>query len=530
MDYFVYRNFTSENLFQGFEIGFSAYNDISEIPIAKNYVWFYLPEIKIQTNDLVDEIEGYKEKLELLLNQIPQDKTIIAFTICPFFVINYQNFDFRISVNISKYNQFLYDLASARNHFKVIDFTDFNKEMSIPIFDWKYYYLSQSMISPRLNSKFSKWFNLKINSIENKRKKCLVLDLDNTLWGGILGEDGIENLKIGDTYPGLAYLHFQEAILEAANAGIILAICSKNNEEDVVEVFEKHPFQLIKFNKISAYRINWQDKVTNIQEIAEELNIGLDSIVFIDDNPVERERVNQFLPEVTIPDFPESPYLMVKYFKNIYDEYFQTYRLTNEDLNKTSQYISNAERNVFKKSFTSIEDYLKSLVMELNIYEASKFTIPRIAQMTQKTNQFNLTTKRYNEDDIKNKVLNGDLVICVSVKDKFGDNGISILSIIDIDNSSAFIDSFLLSCRILGRNIEFAFLNFLINLLHEKNIKYLKSIYIPSNKNKQTENFFEKMNFDLVHIEDNGTKHYNLKITKKRKIEDYFKIKFISNE
>lgn len=530
MDYFVYRNFTTENLFQGFDIGFSGYNDISDIPTAKNYIWFYLPEIKIATNDIVEEIQGYKGKLELLLNQLPEDKTIIAFSICPLFVINYQNFDFRINVSISKYNQFLYKLASSRNNFKVIDITDFNEVIDMPIFDWKYYYLSQSMISPRLNSKFSNWFKLKINSFESKRKKCLILDLDNTLWGGILGEDGIANLKIGDTYPGLAYLHFQEAILEAANAGIILAICSKNNEDDVVEVFEKHPFQLIKFNKISAYRINWQDKVTNIQEIAEELNIGLDSIVFIDDNPVERERVKQMLPEVTVPDFPESPYLMVKYFKNIYDQYFQAYRLTNEDLNKTSQYISNAERNVFKKAFSSVDDYLKSLEMELNIFEASNFTIPRIAQMTQKTNQFNLTTKRYTEDDINNKLLNGDLVYCVAVKDKFGDNGISILSIVTFENDTAFIDTFLLSCRILGRNIEGAFLNYLINLLQDRNIKYLKSIYIPSGKNKQTENFFEKMNFILEKIEVDGTKHYFLEITKKRIIEEYYQIKFIPNE
>jgi FkbH-like protein len=530
MDYFLYRNFTAENLFQGFDIRFSGYNDISELPTTKTYIWFYIPEIKIATSDIVDEIKGYKGKLELLLNQIPEDKTIIAFTICPLFVINYQNFDFRINTCISEYNHFLYNQASTRINFKVIDFTDFYNVIDIPVFDWKYYYLSQSMISPRLNSKFSNWFNLKINSIENKRKKCLILDLDNTLWGGILGEDGIENLKIGDTYPGLSYLHFQEAILEAANAGIILAICSKNNEEDVFEVFEKHPFQLIKLNKISAYRINWQDKATNIQEIAEELNIGLDSIVFIDDNPVERERVSQMLPEVAVPDFPESPYLMVKYFKNIYDQYFQAYKLTNEDLNKTSQYISNAERNLFKQSFTSVDDYLKSLEMELHIYEASKFTIPRIAQMTQKTNQFNLTTKRYSEDDIILKVRNNDLVNCVAVKDKFGDNGISILSIINIENKTAFLDSFLLSCRILGRDIEVVYLNYIINLLQEKGIKYLKSCYIPSNKNKQTENFFEKMSFELINIEENGVKHYKLEITKKRKIEEFYKINFISNE
>ena len=530
MDYFVYRNFTAENLFKGFDIAFSGYNDISETPISRNYIWFYLPEIKIKTTDIVDEIKGYKGKLELLLNQLPEDKTIIAFTIAPLFIINFQNYNFSVNAAIAEYNLFLYDLALSKTNFKVLDFSDFIDKLDTPVIDWKYYYLSQSIISPRHNTKFSKWFILKIQSIENKRKKCLILDLDNTLWGGILGEDGLENLKIGDTYPGLAYLHFQEAILEAANAGVILAICSKNNEEDVMEVFEKHPFQIIKLNNISAHRINWQDKATNIQEIADELNIGLDSIIFIDDNPVERERVKQMIPEVIVPDFPASPFLMVSHFKNIYEETFQSYRLTNEDLNKTNQYISNAERSLFKKTFTSVEDYLESLNMELNIYEASNFTIPRIAQMTQKTNQFNLTTKRYTEEDIKNIILNGGLVYCVSVKDKFGDNGISILAIIQIEDNTAFVDSFLLSCRILGRNIEAAFLNYVINVLKEKKVTQLKSTYIPSNKNKQTENFFEKMNFKLDEMQENGTKNYTLEITNKREIEKYYKINYISNE
>jgi len=530
MDYFVYRNFTAENLFQGFDIGFSAYNDISDIPNAKNYIWFYLPEIKIITNDIVDEIEGYKGKLQLLLKQLPEDKTVIAFTISPLFVFNYQNFDFRTNISINEFNLYLYTLASSKNNFKVIDFSDFYNTIETPILDWKYYYLSQSLISPRHNKSFANWFKLKLDAIQNKRKKCLVLDLDNTLWGGILGEDGIENIKISDSYPGLAYLHFQQSILEAAKAGVILAICSKNNEEDVMEVFEKHPFQSIKLNNISAYRINWQDKATNIQEIANELNIGLDSIVFIDDNPVERERVKQMLPEVTVPDFPSSPFLMLTYFKSIYQEYFQAYRLTSEDLNKTSQYTSNAERNIFKKAFTSTEDYLESLEMELNIYQATKFTIPRLAQMTQKTNQFNLTTKRYTEDDINSIISDGGLVYCVSVKDKFGDNGISILTIIKIQDNIAFLDSFLLSCRILGRNIESAFLNYIINILKEKNVKTIKSEYIPSSKNKQTENFYEKMNFNIDKIQENGTKNYILELTNYRDIEKYYQINYITNE
>jgi hypothetical protein len=530
MNYFVYRNFTSENLFQGLDIQFSGYNDISEIPIANIYIWFYLPEIRIKTDDVVEEINGYCGKLTLLLNQLPEDKTVLVFTIVSLFFIDYQNSDFRVNKAISEYNLFLYDTSRERNNIKVIDFSDFAKSIDTTLFDWKYYYLSQSIISPRHNAKFKYWFESKMRSIDNKRKKCLVLDLDNTLWGGILGEDGIENLKIGDAYPGLAYIHFQEAILEAANAGIILAICSKNNEEDALEVFEKHPFQLIKLNNIAAYRINWQDKATNIKELADELNIGLDSIVFIDDNPAERECVKQMLPEVIVPDFAPSPFLMVSYFKKIYEDHFQAYKLTNEDLSKTSQYIANSERNILKKSFTTVEEYLKSLEMELTIYEASNFTIPRISQMTQKTNQFNLTTIRYTEDDIKNKIKKGDFIHCLSVKDKFGDNGIAVLSIIQIKNNIAFIDSFLLSCRILGRNIEGVYLNYIINLLIDKNISEVRSYYLPSNKNKQTKDFYEKMNFNLVETKSDGSKYYSLQLTQKRNIENIYTINYIKNE
>lgn len=530
MDFFIYRNFTAENLFQGYQASYSGYGDISEVPLnVSNYVWFYIPEIKISTLESLNEINGYQGKLELLLSQIPDNKKIIVFTISPLFLLNYQNADFSIKKAISEFNNFLFDSASNRKNFKVIDISEFIESVDGVVFDWKYYYLSQSMISPRLNSKFKQWFQLKIHSIENKRKKCLVLDLDNTLWGGILGEDGLENLKIGDSYPGLPYLHFQEAILEASKAGVILAVCSKNNEEDALEVFEKHPFQIIKLNHIAAYRINWQDKATNIQEIANELNIGVDSIVFIDDNPAERERVKQMIPEVEVPDFPSSPIFLVQFFKNVYENNFQTYLLTEEDKNKTSQYISNAERNVFKKTFTSVEQYLESLEMELEIYTASNFTIPRIAQMTQKTNQFNLTTRRYTEEDIRGLVNSGSSIFCVSVKDKFGENGISLLSIIKIEKNIAHLDTFLLSCRILGRNIEKVFLNYILNHLFNRNISLIKAEYIPSKKNKQTEDFYDNMGFKLDLMGTDGTKYYSLDIKEERQIENFYKIKFINN-
>jgi FkbH-like protein len=529
MDFFVFRNFTVENLFKGVNASYSGYGDISEVPEdAKSYIWFYLPPLKMNQKDLIDEIWDYQNKFQLLFQQIEPSKTIIAFTITSLFKINFENGNFELKKAINNFNSSLIELAKTHANLKILDIEDFQKTANQPLLDWKYYYISQSLISPKLNSIFKNWFLQKLSAIKANRKKCLVLDLDNTLWGGILGEDGIEGIKIGDTYPGLAFKDFQENILEATENGVILAVCSKNNEEDVSEVWEKHPFQVLKEKHFSAYRINWQDKATNIQEIADELNIGLDSFVFIDDNPIERERIKQMLPMVAVPDFPDQPTLMSAFFKDVYETYFQIHALTVEDKNKTQQYVSNAERSVFKKQFASVDDYLSSLEMELDVREANKFTIPRIAQMTIKTNQFNLTTPRYEEADIYSFLQKNALIHCLSVKDKFGDNGITVASIISIQNEEAYIDSFLLSCRILGRYIENAYIDFLINLLFDKKIRTLKAKYIPTKKNRQTENFYEKNGFLLQNILEDGTKNYSIEINQKREIKSYYK--FILNE
>ena len=529
MDYYIYRNFTVENLFKGIDTVCSGYGDISEIrEDAKAFIWFYLPPIKMNRQEILDEINDFQQKFQLLFSQIPEQKTFIAFKIVSLFDVTFENGNDALQLAIQEFNNLLSETASTHKNLKVLDLADFQAFANQPLLDWKYYYISQSLITPKLNSTFKIWFAQKINAINTKRKKCLVLDLDNTLWGGILGEDGIEGIKIGDTYPGLAFKDFQENILEAANNGVILAVCSKNNEDDVLEAWGKHPFQLIKQQHISAYRINWQDKATNIQELADELNIGLDSFVFIDDNPIERERVKQMLPMVTVPDFPEHPYLMSAFFKQVYSDNFQIHQLTNEDKGKTQQYVANAERNVFKKAFKSVDEYLESLEMELDVISADKFTIPRIAQMTYKTNQFNLTTRRYEETDIHDFVAQNALVNCLSVKDKFGDNGITVASIITVEKTTANIDSFLLSCRILGRGVETAYIDFLINELYEKGVKTLTATYIPTQKNRQTEFFYEKNGFQLLKTLENGEKQYSLNIEEKRQIKTYYKFKIIN--
>jgi FkbH-like protein len=370
---------------------------------------------------------------------------------------------------------------------------------------------------------FKIWFERRIKTITTARKKCLVLDLDNTLWGGVLGEDGISGIKVGGDYPGNAFLYFQEALISLADNGVILTVCSKNNEADVLDAWAKNPF--IKLNKkyISAYRINWNNKADNIRELACELNIGLDSMVFVDDNPTERELVRQQLPMVEVPEIPTKPYMLMSFFNQLVSDYFRAYELTEEDKHKTEQYKANAQRNALQHQFTDLSDYIRSLGIEVDVIEANEFNIPRIAQMTQKTNQFNLTTHRYTEADINQFVADGASIYCISVRDKFGDNGITGVIIVERNNTVANIDSLLLSCRILGKNIEVAFVKYVLNMLLADGINTVYAKYIQTAKNHHVAEFYNKIGLKQT-AETDGTKEYQLTLCEPFTIEDYYKI------
>ena len=527
MEFYIYRNFTVENLFKDLDAEYSGYGDISFVPENCNsYIWFYLPSINMNYHELSQEVRDFQTRFEFLLSNIPKDKTIIALTAEVLFGFRGVNSSFDLDNVLADYNKFLRNLSVSRTNFKVIDFKDFSDSVGNEIFDWRYFYISQSLINPKYNKQFRSWFTAKIDAIRSKRKKCLVLDLDNTLWGGILGEDGIEGIQLGNTYPGLAFYDFQKGLLELYKSGVILAVCSKNNESDVLDCWLTHPAVLINKNHLSSYRINWIDKPSNIMAIAEELNINLDSMVFIDDNPIERERMRFALPMIAVPEFPDHPYLLPSFLKSVHNEYFQIHQLTLEDEKKTEQYKTNVKRKVFSEKFKNIDDYLLSLEMELHVFDCNALNIIRIAQMTQKTNQFNLTTKRYSEIDLANINADNGMINCLSVKDRFGDNGITVASIILVDNHIAVIDSFLLSCRILGRGIEKAYLLSLLNKLFLRGVTKVEAKYIPSDKNKQTVEFYEGHGFILTETEESGVKNYSLELSKTYPIKNYYK--FIS--
>lgn len=523
MSKFVFRNNTIERFFDK-DYKFSGYDDISYIPLdADSYLWWYQLPIKFDTELVSNEIDGYTQKLSYVLSKIDRNKMLIALTMDIFYSISYQDDDYRVKSAVNNYNQVLFKLELKYPNLKVIDIADFNMRYSSEeLFDWKFYFMSQMGMNPKLHKEFKKWYNRKIESIALKRKKCLVLDLDNTLWGGILGEDGINGIKIGGDYPGKAYLYFQEALLQLAKSGVILTVCSKNNEKDVMDVWEKNPYIILKKDSFAAYRINWNDKATNIKELADELNIGLDSFVFLDDNPSERELVKQALPMVEVPDFPVYPYEFPVFFKSILDNYFKVYSVTDEDRKKTEQYKANAARIQSQNSFADIDKFLESLEINITIEKADDFNIPRIAQMTQKTNQFNLTTKRYTDSDIRDFLSNGWKIWCVSVADKFGDNGITGAVFIDHER----IDTLLLSCRILGKGIEFAFLKTILSLIKKSGKSKLYAQYIPTSKNIQVKDFYDRCGFSLIR-EDNEVRDYQVELENADlSIKNYFNINF----
>jgi len=335
-----------------------------------------------------------------------------------------------------------------------------------------------------------------IRSLKGKTKKCLVIDCDDTLWGGIVGEDGLAGIKLGKTYPGSAYYEFQQEILNLYNRGIILALCSKNNEDDVWEVFQKHPDMLLKEEHIATAQINWQDKVASLRQIALDLNIGLDDLVFIDDSEFEINLVREVLPEVEVIHMSKNK--AVEY-RDILAScgFFDNLTLSAEDKKRGAMYRAEATRKKFQFQATDMESYYKSLEMVLEIRFAEEFSIPRIAQLTQKTNQFNLTSRHYNEADVKSLADSDESdVIYVKLKDRFGDSGIVGVCILKYKDKKAMFDTFLLSCRVLGRGVETAFITQALELAKKKGCKAAIGEYYATRKNSQVKEFYTKHGFE----------------------------------
>ncbi|MCR5701958.1 MAG: HAD-IIIC family phosphatase [Lachnospiraceae bacterium] len=350
-------------------------------------------------------------------------------------------------------------------------------------------------------------------------KKVLLLDLDNTLWGGICGEGKV---ILSDENVGLIYKDLQYVIKRMKRSGVILGIVSKNNEEDALDVLRNNQHMILEESDFAIMKINWENKDKNIREIADELNVGLSSIVFFDDSENERMLVKTMLPEVTVPDFPDKTENLPECMVNIFFEYFDKENYTLEDSKKTELYRQNKERELFKQRSISYEDYLKEL--KIKIYPVSaKENEERVYQLVHKTNQFNLTTKRYSRDDL-HEMLNSDeyIVYTFDIKDKFGDNGITAVVIVSLSDV-AEIDTFIMSCRIMGRKIEDSIIAYVENKLKINGFGVVRASYINTEKNKPVEKLYDGLGYKCIEC-SNGLKRYELKLCDVQKRELYAEI------
>jgi FkbH-like protein len=364
---------------------------------------------------------------------------------------------------------------------------------------------------------------------QGRFKKCLILDLDNTVWGGVIGDDGIENIQIGQLGIGKAFTEFQYWIKKLQQRGIIVAVCSKNTESVAKEPFEKHPDMVLRLADIAVFVANWENKADNIRKIQKILNIGFDSIVFLDDNPFERNIVRENIPQITVPELPEDPALYLDYLYEL--NLFETVSTSNEDAQRTQQYQKEAERVIFQETFTNEDDFLKNLNMLSDTKPFDGFTIPRVAQLSQRSNQFNLRTIRYTEDDVK-RISQSDnyFTLSFTLEDKFGDNGLICAIILEKqDKQTLFIDTWFMSCRVLKRGVESYVLNAIVDLAKANGYTTLSGEYIPTPKNEMVKEHYKNLGFaptchcghdpqspvDLWQLNVNAYENKNNHITKK---------------
>ncbi|MGH7928905.1 MAG: HAD-IIIC family phosphatase [Candidatus Binatia bacterium] len=342
-----------------------------------------------------------------------------------------------------------------------------------------------------------------LHPVTGKVCKALVTDLDNTLWGGIIGEDGMSGIQVGPEHPGAAYQSLQHAMLDLYQRGIILAVCSKNNSSDAMEAIEKHPGMLLRPHHFAALRINWNDKAQNLREIASELNIGIDALAFLDDNPVEREWVRSQLP-VTVIDLPQNPMDYAGALRE--SPIFERLSLSDEDRERGRYYAEERQRTELKCDTASLEDFYRSLEMVVEIAYVTPQTLTRVAQLTQKTNQFNLTTRRYTEQQIAEMTASTDWrVYTLRASDRFGDNGLVGVAIARYDRDFCEIDSFLMSCRVVGRTVETAFLSRLAEEALHRGTRYLRGWYLPTKKNELVKDFYEAHGFKVIEESEKGS-------------------------
>jgi len=394
-----------------------------------------------------------------------------------------------------KINYELMNICIQNKNLFILDYSIINAQYGKNfIIDSKIYYTNDMTISLDALPLIAKNITDIIAALTGKFKKCIILDLDNTLWGGIIGDDGIENIQIGDLGIGKVFTELQTWIKQLKERGIVLAVCSKNNEATAKDPFKNHPDMVIRLEDIAVFVANWNNKADNIRYIQSILNIGFDSMVFLDDNPAEREIVRKNLPQVLVPELPDDPSLFLDYLQKL--NLFETASFSKEDLERTKLYQDEAGRFMVQKNFTNEDEFLASLSMSSEVKEFNKFNIPRVAQLSQRSNQFNLRTVRYSEEDVE-QISRSEkyATFSFSLKDKFGDIGIICIIILEKRKDSLFIETWLMSCRVLKRGMENFTLNTIVKYAKEKGYNTIIGEHILTSKNGMVVDHFKNLGF-----------------------------------
>lgn len=395
----------------------------------------------------------------------------------------YRNTVRSINLNVSR-------AAASLQQCYVLDYDSLWAEVGFQEYDRRFDCIAQFPMGAKMQQLLVDEWMRYFRAVQGLSRKCIVVDLDNTLWGGILGEDGSEGIRMSDTPEGRPFRRFQQALKALARRGILLAVNSKNNLEEVTPVFRQHPDLLLRESDFAAMQINWDDKATNLARISRELNIGLQHMVFLDDSAAERAWVRERHPEVLVPEMPEDK----AYYTDVLCKCeLDTLAITQEDLKRADMYRDERQRQILRAEAPSFEEFLRNLNLEVEIEALRPQMLDRAGQLCQRTNQFNLTTRRHNADQLRKYAESPESkVLMMKARDRFGEYGWSGMAIILVEANCLLIESFLLSCRILGKNAEFALFAAVMALATQRSCTRLRGTYIPTSKNGSCKDFFQR--------------------------------------
>ncbi|HET8840912.1 MAG TPA: HAD-IIIC family phosphatase [Ktedonobacteraceae bacterium] len=456
----------------------------------------FLPEQQLAR--IEDELSNLHQYIELLHTRLPGTILFLNTLVAPprtSLGLLEHNSPYSVRGVIARYNIKLSELARQKMHSYIVDCEALAAEIGWKEWnDDRLWLLGRMRLSRQALEALAGSYSSAVRALHGNVKKVLVLDADNTLWGGTIGTDGVGGIQIGYEGIGLAYQQFQAEILNLYKRGIILALVSKNNQDDVYEALDTHPTLLLRREHFAACYINWQDKVTNLRDLAEQLNLGLESFVFVDDSSFECAWVQDQLPEVQVLHLPQDPAEFVRALRGL--DAFATLVLTHEDLTRGKLYRAQQQHKELRQASGSLQEFYVSLEMHAIIRPLTPATLARAAQMTQKTNQFNLTTRRYTEADIRALAEQpGNEIYTLVLSDRFGDQGIVGIAILIWEGETARLDTLLLSCRAMGRALETAFIAVLANCARAHNARYLLGEFLPGKKNMPVRDFYRQNGF-----------------------------------